>query len=353
MLDMLTIIVPVYKIKEEFLRYCIESLLNQGRKDYKIILVDDGSPDNCGAICDEYAEKNSIITVIHQENQGVSVARNNGIKATDTKWLTFVDADDWVEENYIDELYKELNGDAADADVVMYEYSREFSNSRSEESLNIESGYLDNEILELVRKSTFYKLVIDGKYNPYSVIAIWDKIYRTEFLTENDLWFIPEARKGQDRLYNADALNLTSKIYYLHKVFYRYRCWGESRTNRYDKNVPVLTAIEIKSLQSIIKKHNLQNIADEYLKCRICTRLYTCMRLYYFNDNNGKTLKEKISDVKKLVHSEPYKETLKSVNLGLLNIQEKIFVLCMKAKLYRVVYMLVKIKSESTKKKLN
>lgn len=63
MLDMLTIIVPVYKIKEEFLRYCIESLLDQGRKDYKIILVDDGSPDNCGAICDEYAEKNSILTV--------------------------------------------------------------------------------------------------------------------------------------------------------------------------------------------------------------------------------------------------------------------------------------------------
>lgn len=353
MLDMLTIIVPVYKIKEEFLRYCIESLLDQGRKDYKIILVDDGSPDNCGAICDEYAEKNSILTVIHQENQGVSVARNNGIKATDTKWLSFVDADDWVEDNYINELYKELNGDAVDADVVMYEYSREFSSSRSEESLNIESGYLDNGILELVRKSTFYKLAIDGKYNPYSVIAIWNKIYRTEFLTENDLWFIPEARKGQDRLYNADALNSTSKIYYLHKVFYRYRCWEESRTNRYDKNVPVLTAIEIKSLQSIIKKHNLQNIADEYLKCRICTRLYTCMRLYYFNDNNGKTLKEKISDVKKLVHSEPYKEALKSVNLKLLNTQEKIFVLCMKSKLYRVVYMLVKAKSESTKKKLN
>lgn len=120
MLDMLTIIVPVYKIKEEFLRYCIESLLDQGRKDYKIILVDDGSPDNCGAICDEYAEKNSILTVIHQENQGVSVARNNGIKATDTKWLSFVDADDWVEDNYINELYKELNGDAVDADVVMF-----------------------------------------------------------------------------------------------------------------------------------------------------------------------------------------------------------------------------------------
>ena len=77
------------------------------------------------------------------------------------------------------------------------------------------------------------------------------------------------------------------------------------------------------------------------------------MRLYYFNNNNKKTLKEKISDVKKLVHSEPYKEALESVNLRLLDAQEKIFVLCMKAKLYRIVYVLVKVKSESTKKKLN
>lgn len=353
MQEMLTVIVPVYKINEEFLRYCIESLLNQGRSDYRIILVDDGSPDNCGQICDEYAKKNDIISVIHQENQGVSMARNNAIKKTETKWLTFVDADDWVEDDYIDTLYRELNGAANSADVVMYEYSREFKSSRSEETLGLETGFLSDDMLNIARKSTFYKLLINGKSNPYTVIAIWDKVYNTDFLKNNEMWFIPEARKGQDRLFNADVLNSTSKVYYIKKILYRYRCWEESRTNKYDPNVPKLTAVEIKSLQNVLLKHNLQDMGEEYLKCRICTRLYTCMRLYYFHDSNNKSFKEKIDDVRKLANSEPYKKALATVNLSLLNTQEKIFVYCMKMKLYSIVYLLVKAKSESTKRKLN
>ena len=111
--------------------------------------------------------------------------------------------------------------------------------------------------------------------------------------------------------------------------------------------------MEIKSLQNVLQKHNLQDMGEEYLRYRICTRLYTCMRLYYFHDSNNKSIKEKIADVRKLANSEPYKKALATVNLGLLNTQEKIFVYCMKMKLYSVVYLLVKAKSESTKRKLN
>lgn len=353
MSEFLTIIVPVYKIKEDYLRRCIDSLLDQERNDYKIILVDDGSPDQCGAVCDEYAKKSPLISVIHQENQGVSVARNNAIKATTTEWLSFVDADDWVEKDYISTLYRELNENAFDADIAMYEYSREFKSGRHEESLKINTGYLDSTMLNIVRQSTFYKLVINGKENPYTVIAIWDKVYRTSFLKNDNLWFVPEARKGQDRLFNADALNSTSKIYYIGKQLYRYRCWEESRTNRYDNNIPRLTEIEISSLYKIIEKHHLRQMAKEYLNCRICTRLYTCMRLYYFHENNTKPLKVKLQEVRKLVESEPYCEALKTVKLSFLNIQEKVFVVCMKAKMFRVVYFLVKAKSGRTKKKLS
>ena len=340
-----TIIVPVYKIKEDYLRNCIESLLNQGRTDYEVILVDDGSPDDCGAICDEYAN-DSRVRVIHQDNQGVSVARNNAIRATNTKWLTFVDADDWIEPNYIEEIYKAINGDANQADVMMFEYSREFKGNNSYETLLDYDGYLNDDQVKNVRRSTFYKLLVNGKPNPYTVIAIWDKVYRTGFLKRNDLWFIPEARKGQDRLFNADALNCTDNVYYIHKLLYRYRCWEDSRTNRFDKNITSLTAIEIRSLQQIIDKHDLHEIADDYLKCRICTRLYTCMRLFYFNDSNEIPLKDKIKDVRALVESEPYKTALTTVKKNLLSSQEKIFVFFMQRKMYRVVYVLVKVKSE-------
>ena len=92
----LSIIVPVYKV-EPYLRRCIDSILAQTFRDFELILVDDGSPDNCGAICDEYAAKDSRIIVIHQKNQGVSAARNAGLDIAKGTYLGFVDSDDWIE----------------------------------------------------------------------------------------------------------------------------------------------------------------------------------------------------------------------------------------------------------------
>lgn len=349
----LTIIVPVYKIKEDFLRECIESLLNQGRTDYQVILVDDGSPDDCGKICDEYADSNSIIKVIHQQNQGVSEARNNAVRCTSTEWLCFVDADDWVEADYVSGIYESVSNRAADADIIMFDYVREYRSGKSAETLGVQEGFLTSEDLEICRKAAFYKLIQNGKFNPYTVIGLWDKVYRTDFLKENSIWFIPEARKGQDRLFNADALNTTDKLYYMPETFYHYRCWEESRTNRYDADVPKLTKIELDSLGSLIKKHNLENKVEEYFKCRICTRLYACMRLYYFHSENTASYREQIENVRELVKSEPFNSALKTVKMGLLTSQEKIFVLCLKYKLYGVCRMLVQLRSKYFAKKLS
>ena len=103
---MLSIIVPVYKV-EAYLNRCIDSILAQTFTDFELILVDDGSPDNCGTICDEYAGKDSRITVIHQENGGLSAARNAGIEyalKTDSEWISFIDSDDWIHPDYFTAL---------------------------------------------------------------------------------------------------------------------------------------------------------------------------------------------------------------------------------------------------------
>lgn len=104
----ISVIVPVYKV-EPYLRRCLDSILSQSFRDFELILVDDGSPDACGAICDEYAGKDSRIHVIHQENGGLSAARNAGIDwvfaSSDSQWLTFIDSDDWVHPDYLRILY--------------------------------------------------------------------------------------------------------------------------------------------------------------------------------------------------------------------------------------------------------
>lgn len=102
-------IVPVYNV-ENYLRRCVDSILAQTFTDFELILVDDGSPDNCGAICDEYAQKDSRVHVIHQANGGLPAARNAGIDwvfaNSDSEWLSFVDSDDWVHPKYLEYLYR-------------------------------------------------------------------------------------------------------------------------------------------------------------------------------------------------------------------------------------------------------
>jgi glycosyltransferase involved in cell wall biosynthesis len=123
----ISIIVPVYKV-EPYLRQCIDSILAQTFPDFELILVDDGSPDNCGAICDEYAAKDNRITVIHQENGGLSAARNTGIDwvfaNSDSRWITFVDSDDVLAPIMLETLYKGAIENRADMVTI---YSHYFS----------------------------------------------------------------------------------------------------------------------------------------------------------------------------------------------------------------------------------
>lgn len=106
---LISVIVPVYKI-ENYIRRCVDSILEQSFEEYELLLVDDGSPDRCGSICDEYAGKNSHVFVLHKANGGLSDARNAGIdwamEHSDSKWITFVDSDDWVHRDYLKSLYE-------------------------------------------------------------------------------------------------------------------------------------------------------------------------------------------------------------------------------------------------------
>lgn len=105
----ISVIVPVYKV-EQFLDRCVDSILSQSFTDFELILVDDGSPDGCGAICDDYARRDSRVCVIHQQNGGLSAARNTGLDwvyaNSDSQWIAFVDSDDWVHPDYLRCLYR-------------------------------------------------------------------------------------------------------------------------------------------------------------------------------------------------------------------------------------------------------
>ena len=124
----ISVIVPVYKV-EKYLARCVDSILAQTFKDFELILVDDGSPDNCPAMCDEYAAKFNFIHVIHKENGGLSDARNKGIEyslTTDSEWITFIDSDDWVHPQYLEILYESCVENEAEISSCCFDKIKDF-----------------------------------------------------------------------------------------------------------------------------------------------------------------------------------------------------------------------------------
>lgn len=125
----ISVIVPVYKV-EQYIYRCVDSILAQTFSDFELILVDDGSPDNCGKICDEYAEKDKRIKVIHQENGGLSVARNSGIDWTYenslSEYITFIDSDDWIHPQYLEALYFAAKQNNVDVSICCHRRAEKY-----------------------------------------------------------------------------------------------------------------------------------------------------------------------------------------------------------------------------------
>ena len=193
---MITIIVPVYKV-ENYLSRCVDSILNQTYKDFELLLVDDGSPDNCGKMCDEYAKKDSRVTVLHQKNGGLSAARNTGLnlfyEQNKSDYITFVDSDDWLHPRYLEILLNGITKTGARVSVCNHErvtedgphqnYSDiEYKTSSPEDFLVNHSWQYNYATCKLFHKSLFEDIRFPvGKYfedtfTTYKVLHKCEKI---------------------------------------------------------------------------------------------------------------------------------------------------------------------------------
>lgn len=162
----ISVIVPVYKV-ENYIHQCVDSILNQSFSDMEIILVDDGSPDSCGSICDEYAEKDYRVSVIHQKNAGLSAARISGIKAASGKYLCFIDSDDYVSPDYCQTLYDLLKDTSYDYSVCGVLRFKDGQVPVCKDSDRIINTYSNYEYLGL-------------QLNKKREFGVWNKLYKRE-----------------------------------------------------------------------------------------------------------------------------------------------------------------------------
>lgn len=226
----LSIIIAIYKV-EAYLAQCIESVLKQDYPFFELILVDDGSPDRCPAICDEYAGKDNRIKVIHQANQGVVSARWNGILASSGEYISLIDGDDWVEPDMYGHMMELVKQNAADMAVVGYQVEESQKTTLGRNS--IDSGiYTDDEIEYIYLKA----LYIDHFYLSGIIPAFWNKIIRRDLFFDN---FKPAAsviRLGEDAAVTYPMIARSKTIVIDNEVHpYHYRILASSMSRSFDE----------------------------------------------------------------------------------------------------------------------
>lgn len=252
MQPLISVIIPVYKV-EPYLRRCIDSVINQTYTNLEIILVDDGSPDNSPAICDDYAQKDNRVKVIHKENGGLSSARNAGINVAIGEFLSFIDSDDWIHPNYIETLISDLLTNNADISIVEnIVTSTQPKNASISNTVQILTAY---EALERLFKK-----------QEIAFIVSWGKLYKKELF--KDIHF-PIGRFHEDEFTTYQLFYTTKKIVWNNTPLYYYFKREDSITTARHP-LDILTFFEER--YKFFKQHNEQNLLS-YLLVPLCWQL--------------------------------------------------------------------------------
>ena len=214
MTEKITVIVPVYNV-ENYLNKCLDSLINQTYKNLEIIVINDGSTDNSGEICQEYAQKDNRIVYIEKENGGPSDARNAGLDRMTGSYVTFVDSDDWIELDYVEILYKKITEYQADIAVGNY-YS--FNEAEGMYYLHIFGDSYYEKVYDNV--SIFENLYESQEMKSFALISVFGKLYKADLVKH--LRF-DIGKLGEDGYINQKLYLLVQKVIYINQGLYAYR----------------------------------------------------------------------------------------------------------------------------------
>lgn len=302
--DLVSIIVPVYNV-EKYLRQCIDSIINQTYKNIEIILVDDGSTDNSGKICDEYAKKDKRIKVIHKKNGGLSDARNVGIEKATGETLSFVDSDDFVEEDMIETMFNELI--KKNVKIVVHGYYIKKAEKIAHKKINEEKVISDMEAIKLC--------FCDNNFGFY----VWNKIYKKELFEKIRF---PKGKNSEDRYVVPRLIKNAKEVYYNSSPIYYYLQRDESIVHSKEKiNFDALDADNylVKYIEENYKE--LEKLAQKSL---INDSLIIYNKMYLQNKMNKNMERRIYKNIKKYYIKIKKKENVKfriKVNL-FLNLRE-------------------------------
>lgn len=340
-----SIIVPIYKVPEAFLRQCIESLINQSLNEIEIILVDDGSPDECGKICDEYASKDNRINAIHKQNGGLVSARNAGYEVITGKWHMYLDGDDWIDLDTCEKLMERVRDDS-EIDVVFWKHIQEFEGKQIFGKLEWgckekEQVYEGEECKELARNTLIYKAGIATAYC---------KLIRTDYAKTNGIRHDYRLRQGCEGVeFSFRSFYYAKKALFLNEYWNHYLYNPDSISKKCSEENTKYQLDCFNVINEVIKGiDETASIKEAYRQAlyqRICYALVAIAMSTYFHPNNNESF---------FLRAKKYDSVIRNNSLfhiaithaSLVNMDKKrrFTIFCAKYRLYFFVEMIARIK---------
>lgn len=324
---LVSIVVPIYKVPEKYLKQCIESCINQTLKDVEIILVDDGSPDRCGEICDDYAKKDNRIKVIHKKNEGLAAARNSGVDACSGETFMFLDGDDYLDFDCCEKTYTTLK----EKNVQMVLFNQKLVYSKK----TIPSPVCDNEP-ELFRTNKECRELQARTLSFRGWMATaTSKLVYLDFINKYNIRHNVELKQGvEGYIYNIMQFEYLESAYYMPTPFYNYVYNDESITHvpSLENNILMIRGLEF--IDDFGKKHPVipkfrQNLLNRVIYVAITTAIQGV-----FNPLSKLAYKEQKNWYDNYLKLPLVKEALHNTNEMDLDKQRRIVVFFIKHKFY-------------------
>lgn len=302
--EKISVVIPIYNV-EEYIHRCVDSVIHQTYENLEIILVDDGSPDNCGKICDEYASKDPRVRVIHKQNAGVGAARNDGIKAAIGEWITFIDSDDWVDPDYFKAVFDEMR-DYDKLDVIcdggsFHEYGNRRVKMYSFNKRELYEGRMQMDMLMAHSLSGHN----DKASNTYLELSgsMWGKFYRASFLADAKVSVDTNFHPFEDLIFNFRIFDCAKRTGVCTVIGYHYRCTNEKSVgHRFNPNMPKMAIDFMYQLTEYMQHRKPNMLIQQSINARGIRVFMLLFQSCYFhreNPDNYCTVAGKIKQLKR------------------------------------------------------
>ena len=330
-------IVPIYKVPEKYLRKCIESIITQTFKNIEIILIDDGSPDNCGKICDEYKAIDSRIKVIHQENKGLCGARNTGVKNATGEWINFIDGDDWIDSRTYEILVNEMNDE--DIQVICYGFCRNYQNKIIK---NDYSKYFINKKIYKTKEELKYmqEMILNFKAN---CSAVQTKLIKKDFIEEKNIYHNETLKQGaEDIEFTIRLFNNVKCFKFISNNLYNYVYNDNSITTVHNESNHYMVINCFKEIYNNIDKSDTEIL--DWFYTRVAYSIVTTAISGYFSYSNSDTYKQAKNKFKKYLEDNLIADTLRYKRMKNIDLQRKIIIFLIKRHFFLFLRILSKIR---------